>query len=448
MQRLGDRTAYIVLAAVGMISIAAFLFIRIPRAQGSVLSADGPGYFSYLHSAIFDRDLDFHNEYAHWPGFSCRECTRLSNGLTGNPYPVGPALLWGPFYLAAHVFSLLARNAGFAASLDGYGLVYEAAISVASILYVSAGCLLSYRVCRRYFSAYSSLLAVLGMFLASSLLHYTIAAPYMSHGVSFFAVSLFLFVWHPPRPRSYGGWALLGLSAALMTLVRWQDVLYLGVLAVEATFTIVGAGQGRRTPVVAHYMRGGVLAALCWAVAFAPQLLVWDVLYGSLIAVPHGGQFFDWARPELLRYLFSTRNGLYTWHPIALVATLGFVPLWRRDKKVAAALLVALLLQWYLNSALVEWWAAKGFGARRFISALPLLAIGLAALTEWTSERFRRGCIVMLVIVAALVGWNLLFELQFSWGFIPQGEVISLQQLTIGKLEMVAELLRRAVAGP
>ena len=448
MQRVSDRAAYTVLLAVGVVCVLAFLLIRLPRANGSVLSADGPGYFSYLHSIIFDGDLDFRNEYAHWPDFSCAECTPLANGLMGNPYSVGPALLWAPFYLAAHALSLIVQSAGFQASVDGYGHVYESAISIASILYVSAGSLLTYWVCRRYFSSYSSLLAVLGMFLASSLLHYTIAAPYMSHGVSFFAVSLFLFVWHPPGRRTYKEWALLGLSAALMTLVRWQNVLYLGVLTVEAISTIVAAGPGRRAPTLTQYIKGGLLAAFCCAVALTPQMLVWDALYGSFIAVPHGGRFFDWIRPELLDYLFSTKNGLYTWHPITLVATLGFVPFWRRDKKVAAALLVALLLQWYLNSALVEWWGAKGFGARRFISAMPLLALGLSALTEWTTERFRRGSLIILAVVTALVGWSLLFELQFSWGFIPQGEAISFHQLTIGKFEMVLQLIERAVARP
>lgn len=460
MKRVSDRVSHTVLLMTGVLCMLAFLLIRLPRAGKSVLSADGPGYFSYLRSVAFDGDLDFRNEYRRLgycmegdtpTGLVC-DLPHIENptstGLVGNPFSVGPALLWAPFYLAAHVLSLIAQRVGFQASLDGYGYGYESAICIATITYVTAGCLLTYRVCRRYFSPGPSLLAVLAVYLASSLIHYTVAAPYMSHGASFFAVSSFLFLWHPPRSRMIREWVLLGLSAGLMTLVRPQDVLFLSVLAVEAIQAIrVGGDAGGRAAILREYVKGGMVAGLVGTMVFVAQMLAWNRLYGSPITFTLPAGYYDWLHPDLFEYLFSTRPGLYTIHPVMALATLGLVTLWRRDRKVTIALLISLLLLWYLNSSIAVSYEdyAAAFGARRFISATSLLALPMASLTESVSQRLRHGFLVMLGTMSVLTCWNFLSELQFSWGFISVGEPVTWDTLLFGKARMLLELISQVI---
>ncbi len=446
MERVSDRVSYTVLFAVGALCIITFLLVRLPRApENCLLGLDGKAYFSYLRSFVFDGDLDFHNEGAYFGG-ARRETP--STGLPKNPFSVGPALLWAPFYLLGHLFSLMARAVGMQTDTNGYGLVYQSAICTATIVYVTAGCFLTYRVCRRYFSSFASLVAVTGLWMASSLFHYTLGACDMSHGVSFFAVSLFLFLWHPPGSRTYKEWILLGFATGLMTLVRWQNLLYIGILAVEAIQALKAGGPaGRRAAILHEYVKGGLVAGLVGTVVFAPQMLAWHTLYASPVTVPQGSGFFDWLHPNLLEYLFSTTPGLYTRHPIILLATIGLVPLWRRDRKVTVALLIPLLMQWYLNSAIAEGFAnyEYAFGARRFTSAISVLALGMAALTESATGRLRAGSMVALAAVAALVGWNFLFELQFSLGFISYGKPLTWSELVIGKFEMILELIGRVI---
>jgi len=447
-RKVTDRVSRIVLLAAGALSMLVFLLVRVPRAGDSLLSTDGPGYFSYLPSVIFDGDLDFGNDYARFPWYApgCVECTPTQTGLVGNPCSVGPAILWIPFYLTAHALSLAARATGPPTSVDGYGPIYETAICIGTMTYVTTGCFIAYRLCRRYFPPHSSVLAVLGVYLASGLVHYAVAAPANSHALSFFTVSLFLLLWHPPRSRGSKEWALLGCAAGLMALVRWQDVLFAGVLVVEGIQALRATPAGARVAVLRQYLEGGLVAGLAAAAVFVPQMVAWSILYGSPVAVPQGTSFFDWPHPLLLEQLFSTRHGLFTWHPVTLLATLGIIALWRRDRKVTVALLGPLLLQWYLNSTLSDWWWESAFGARRFTSAAPVFVLGIAALSESVTARFRRGYVVMTGVVAALVAWNLLFELQFSWGFIPHDQAISVHQLTVGKFEMVLELLGRLLS--
>ena len=448
-ERVSDRAAYVVLSVVGALCMAAFLLIRVPRAmrtEASLISSDGPGYYVYLRSLVFDGDLDFRNEYGH---FDRAVEQTTPTGLLPNQWSVGPALLWAPFYLTAHVLSLVARALGVQATLDGYGYGYESAIAIATIVYVTAGCLLVYRACRRYFCQCSSLLAVLGILLASTLLHYTVASPAMSHGVSFFAVALFLFLWHPPRSRTLGEWAVLGLSAGLMGVVRQDNLLYLSLLAVEAIQAIAASTAGRnRIRTLRAYLGGAVVGAVPALVVLAPQMLAWKTLYGSPIAFTQRADFFDWLHPDLVEYLFSPTPGWFTWTPIVLLAAIGLIPLWRRDRRVAVALLIPLLLVWYIASTIRVGYRAWDwtYGARIATSAAALLALGLAALTESLSQRFRHGFLIMLAAVTALVGWNLPGELQYSLGFISYGEPLSWSDIVVGKLEMVLELLGRLVS--
>src|SRR5688500_3190536 len=61
--------------------------------------ADSPGYFAYIRSLVFDGDLDFRNEWEHW---GLKALPTTATGRMANPYPIGPALLWAPFFLVAH----------------------------------------------------------------------------------------------------------------------------------------------------------------------------------------------------------------------------------------------------------------------------------------------------------------------------------------------------------
>ena len=59
---------------------------------------DDAGHFTYLRSLFFDHDIDFFNEpyYIH-------HRTVLDTGYVINHWKIGPAILWFPFFLLAHV---------------------------------------------------------------------------------------------------------------------------------------------------------------------------------------------------------------------------------------------------------------------------------------------------------------------------------------------------------
>ncbi len=114
----------------GLLVVALAALLAILQSHGYRLTSDGVDHFVYLRSLWVDRDLDLANDYARVSprGVSVDPPTPL--GRTGNLHPVGPAVLWGPFYLAA---DLLAGAAGL--PRDGDGPVYRNAAATASLLW-------------------------------------------------------------------------------------------------------------------------------------------------------------------------------------------------------------------------------------------------------------------------------------------------------------------------
>ena len=83
--------------------------------------------------------------------------------------------------------------------------------------------LLSIAAARRI--AGPGLLAGVVVWLGTPLLFYMYVSPPYSHACSAFAVALFVTIWLKVRERwSVGGAIALGLSGALMAMVREQDV--------------------------------------------------------------------------------------------------------------------------------------------------------------------------------------------------------------------------------
>jgi hypothetical protein len=129
-------------------------------------------------------------------------------------------------------------------------------------------------------------------------------------------------------------------------------------------------------------------------------MLVWQTLYGQPFAIPQGESFMRWDQPALFAVLLSDWHGLFTWTPVVAVALIGFSFLWRCDRLVFAASATFVVLSWYVNAAAADWWAGEAFGARRFISCVPVFVLGLSALIDRWSPSLRTLAISGTVIVA------------------------------------------------
>ena len=76
------------------------------------ITSDGIDHYVYLRSLAVDHDLDLANDYALVSPALAQRGPRVRSvdpetplGRTGNHHPIGPALVWSPFYVVADVLS-------------------------------------------------------------------------------------------------------------------------------------------------------------------------------------------------------------------------------------------------------------------------------------------------------------------------------------------------------
>jgi hypothetical protein len=325
---------------------------------------DSTHYYSYLHSLLFDGDLQLANDYEllGWP-----EAAALPNVL-----PIGAPLLWSPLIVAVHLLRLAATL------LFGYGWpngtepMYQAMVAFATLLYGTAALFLLMDTLRRWVSPEAAFWATVIAWVASPLRFYLSVLPGVAHGVEFFAAVLVLRAYLALRDRPDLRHAILaGAACGLVFLTRSQDGLLLLVPAIELGRQLARRVAGRRVIVA------GALLVIAFVLVALPQMAVWQAMFGTPVLIPHkaihGDQFLHAAQPELLGTLVSDRGGLFASHPAMLLAVLGLIVLAFRDGRYVVAVVPVLLGTWYLNASVFDW-----YHVRRFTGVVPLLTPGLA----------------------------------------------------------------------
>jgi len=422
----------------GLVSLVLFT----PRIYG----ADEIKYFAPLRSLYFDGDLHYENEYAYFierdpvahAGLVPYRDGVTSTGRRLNDGPIGSALLWTPFYIAADGFVVVARWWGSEVPRDGFSWPYIWAVSLGSLFWGTLGLFLTYRLCREYADAQSSTAALLGIWFATPVVFYLYITPPMAHANSLFAVSLFLFVWlHTRDERQVWEWAALGCAAGLMVLVRELNWLYLLAPAVDELFEawdayrvarVESALDGRRR-FSTWWMRfrprtlGWVAMAVPLLLIALPQFIVYRILHGTFGPTPFVVDKFSSYPIHALEVLFSGFHGLYSWSPVTLLGTLGLIALAGRNRRVALALAVVFVAQVAVIGSYDTWWGGASFGARRFINCMPIFAMGLAAFLDGLRPTAHR---VASAAIALLILWNFGLAVQYSTGIIPRDQPVAM----------------------
>ena len=356
--------------------------VLLPKPNGQIVLGDALEHYVQLRSVIFDRDLQFMNDYAGVYRVDeglMREHAALKLTPTGhmrNYMPVGPAILWAPAFLLVTAFVWAINALGLSYPLDGFARAFQAASAFSGIIAATAGSWLAYRAAAALFDRRVAIWATLTVWLSSSALYYSLISPAYSHAASMLAVSAFWLLWirtsdRQGVPRYFWCGILVGVSA----LMRWQDAVLIAIPVLDAVWH---RRDGGARMLVARIAACGIGAPL----AFVPQMIVWAVLFGAPLTIPQGPGFMKWDEPALLAILFSDNHGLLTWTPVLAFALAGLVLLARRAPRVGAAALVFFAAAWYVNAAVADWWAGEAFGARRFVSCYPIFVIGLAALFD------------------------------------------------------------------
>ncbi len=435
----GEKEAVAVAPVRVHLIILMSIFLATLPLVNPLVHGDGVGYYAYLRAPIIQHNLRFEEDWRHANlGFAMSHVgpdNRLSsdqftaNGHVSNLFSVGPALLWTPFFLVAHVAVLFADWSGADIPADGFSLPYRALAAFGTAFYGFCGLLLSYLLARKYLDPSFALIATLGIWAGSSLPVYMYFNPFWSHAHSAFAVALFLWYWDRTRPsRTLGQWLLLGLISGLLVDVYFVNGIFLLIPLVESIVGYVQDLQSKDGASALLRFGANVLYLAAFGITILPILITRKIIFGGILRF---GAYtvlpWNWHAPFWRSVLFSSDHGMLSWTPLLGFALLGLFLPFRGGKHVKAYLAMAAVAFFYVISSYPYWDGLASYGNRFFISLTPIFIFGLAFLLQQIGGLFRsiRLAYAAQGIVLALFSlWNLAFIFQWGTHMVPaRGEI-------------------------
>jgi len=399
---------------------------------------DPVGYFVYLPSLFFDNDVDFSNNFQAIYGENQTFRKKTSTGYTDNPWSIGPAILWSPFYISAHLSSKISNwlfNTKY--ETNGYKGLYSISVMVGNAVYVLVGCSFLYLFLSTFFTNTLSILSTITILFSSQITYYTWGLIPMSHNVSFASVCMYLFFY-----RKYETKAITALFAAIMILTRWQNALFL-IPQIIINFMILVKHLGDRDfKHFSIFLMGNFIYSLIVILCFIPQSYVWYKLYGSFITLPQTAYYSNdtFKLGQYIRFfwtLFHPNHGLFLWNPMLFISCFGFIAAFKNKKyrKIAISLIIMFVAQWVVNSLWQSWHGDWGFGQRKFCNTLPVFAFGHCMLFSY----FKKSKIIFYALVSTsmiLILFNLLFVYQIYHGLAPRNKPLYFHELTYDKFRL------------
>lgn len=414
------------------------LLLLISYLQSGVLvNADGRFYYyPYVHSIVFDGDLDLSDDYrevglGHWYYF-----TKTCTGKAPSVSPAGSPLMVLPCYAVTHLGVKAAAWLGADVEADGYSRPYQTAYCMASVSFIAAGLIILFRFLCLDLTKNQSLFLTILAFVGTPLIYYVFHEPATAVGAAFLVGTTFFHLlrvrWSRLAAGHASSWAIVGVVAGIGMMVRWEQIFYGLVPASILLYLLLRKSLSLNGTLYCGAIFGG--GAL---LGFAPQLIIWTVIWGSPFALPQSGGM-HWLKPFIEETLFSSRNGLFAFTPLLLVGTIGlFIGLARRSGAAAIGL-IAVCSFVYINAAFEEWWGAYGFGMRRTVGMLAPLMAGCGLVWDTLSNVVARHARVATAVALTLLALlNSLFFLQVKQDKLDLYSNRSFQRLLKDQFDML-----------
>lgn len=429
------RPAYAFLAAVfvaHVVLITAYGHLRPSRMN--IRGLDPVAYYSYFHSILFDRDLEFTNQYELLIPERDEPFGKTEIGKRENVFSIGPAIALAPFFLAGHAVAL----AGDWES-DGLSRPYHISGFIGLTFYGGVALFLLGIWSMGHFGTWPGAWAAVLAWGTSPLLYYTSPVTLTPHAIGAAGATLFLIISGSATAPSKKSAVAAGAAMGLAMLARWQNalfILYPFVLSVGRLIVSSDRAASLRREVV-YWGLFGVSAI----VVFSPQMIAWKIIFGNALLVPQGGGFIKLEQSRILSVLFSPRNGLFTWTPFVAVAMLSFVFAPRGKRITAVVLLFVFGAQTYLNGAVSDWHASFGFSMRRFTELAPIFAFGIGIFLTIRNGKVWFRCAVGIGVLFFI--WNEAFVFQYVYRLVAWRGPLTVHEIVGDKFHLYNSFRRR-----
>lgn len=376
---------------------------------------------AYLRSMVIDGDIDFFNEKGYWTRFQLTP-TGYAHSFT---YSIGSAILWLPFFLIGHLIAYMYSWLGYTFTTDGYSQPYYVMTAIGSASYFFVGLMLLYDLLSNHFSKWISFLAVNLLWLSTHLPFYVFIRSRMAHANEFFIVTLFLYLWwkHRNQIMNWYSSVLMGATAGLLVLVRFDDLPLLTFFLVDTVFLMMKDYKNSHTQIWRYRLRNFVVfvSMFSWVVSLA--FLCSKIIWGGYSLVDPGfsygrgpfniliGLIGKFSFTNLWRIFMAEDKGLFLTFPVWILGLLGLLLWMRRQRYLGILIFLGFLFPLIL--CILNPIRGLEYGIRRLSPAVPFLAFGVAMCCEKIFT-LRGGKILLGLIGIVLPFWAYIQIIQYK----------------------------------
>ncbi len=405
-----SRIAFFV--SVSLMCYASFSFFPRykKRYTEATIAWDVSGYYWYLPSIFIYKDLKHQSfkdsildKYCPTGCFDFQQGMKLDNGNYVMKYSSGMAVMYLPFFTAAH---LLAGPLGY--PRDGFSRPYQFAIQFGGLLISFLGLWYLRKLLLKFYSDKVVGIVLVLLVFGSNYLDYSAIDCGMSH-CWLFTVYVFIllgtYYFYQSFKTRYA--IMIGLLVGLATLTRPTDVISCLIPLLWGMEGISLTAIKGRVALIIKNIKGVVLACIFAALVISIQLVYWKYVSGHWLVYSYGGQGFSWLHPNVFLYSFNYKCGWLTYSPMLMVALAGFIPFLKNGKN-RVAVVVFFLVNYYIVSA----WEIWQYGGRAMVQSYPVLMFPLSAIINMAIERK-----VWLWVITPMVLLFLYFNIWISWNY-------------------------------
>lgn len=377
------------------------IYVCKQNRHNTVIGSDGDGYYIYLPAFIIFKDYNFTHKNTFSAGYNkCIEQSyfaRESGGKKIDQFTCGVAVLWLPFFLAAH----------FIASMftvpDGYSAVYQMAVALAAFVYLVTGLLFLVKLFQTYrLSKLTKWMTAAVVLLGTNLFHYTFFEPSMSHVYSFSVITVILFTVRSyfVSVRSLYLWISL-LLLALVVLIRPFNMLVVILLP----FLADDFDQFRNTLrlMFSKHFKWLLTGFIMFVAVVSVQSVIWFVQTGNGLVDSYKNQGFNFAEPHVWNVLFGFRKGLFMYTPLLLFALPGIFVVFKQNRFRFFVLMLFLTVLVYAVSCWWNWWYGMSYGHRAFIDYYAVFALLMALFYEQLVSKPAKYAVSTLLLACVLL---------------------------------------------
>lgn len=397
-----------------LLALIVLSLVTMLRFDRPLIRGDGIAYLAWVDTLVLDRDVNFDNQLERLQAVNTYQITwNEETRRFVNVFPFGVALLQAPFYAIGHLFKLNGwynLNPDYFQQMQGLGLPYSLWLMLGANVMALLAIILAWLVGRHLADDWTAAIAAWAIFIGSPLFYYSTVSPLNSHNPGAFATAVFVYLLadctgafgkdgRPPAPLYK--WVLLGLSAGIMVLVRWQ------LLLVALPGLLLAAEQ--------RQWRGLFAATVATAVTTLPLPLIWQRMFSRFIVVPYqaveGEAFLNLPVGSWWVLVETPRNS-----PILYLSLIGLFFLWRINRRWTIFAAAVILLQVLINGAVLDWWGGETYGIRRMSELYPLyVLLACAALGDLRLQQGARRmwAIAARGVLALIVLYSFLYILSF-----------------------------------